>query len=721
MKNQFNTIFKVRNTYMEMLIATLAVALTVVRKKLNIIFLLFLLLFVSCAEKTTQITLESLLDEMVSVEEAARYPAIPYQCRQVSSYDRSSITPDSCGWFANNDGFGIVRVDTVNGRLERVMFDEQGPGVITRIWITTIDKRGTWRFYFDGEEAPGWVISGYDLMKFGIPGLGKGLLQPHTSYTVDGKGGSTLFLPIPFSKSCKITFEDEAGIIATPKYYHINYRKYPKGTLIETFSKGVVARAGKKISKIDNLLLHPSVRTDVRRKEKQQILRPGDSLYFDLPQGENAVYEVSFHVNEVDSTLYAQLMRNLIFKASFDKTSTIWVPLSDYSGGGMGAPAVESWFLSADGHGKVISRWLMPYKREGRLLVQNVSTHSINISMEVATAPLQWGESSLYFHASWRQQNQLPVSDRPDDDQSCREWNFATLIGCGVYKGDVLTLYNHSRAWYGEGDEKIWVDRDTFPSHFGTGTEDYYNSSWAPVVVFQTPFGGAPRADQQSSHGYNTFFRTRNLDGIPFSSLLKFDIELLSWVRGTVDYATTVYWYGNIDAKAMGTSGLDEAQRELLPVPIDLAKYHRKNSLEFEDMTPSEASLSTRFDKQSMIAFDDGQWSGGTQLLCSGGKPGDYVDFKFDQLENIPYQIMIYATKAVDYGIITFSINGKDIPVKFDGYNTRVMLSEAISLGSFIPDNGAITLRVTLLGTNPKSIGEKYMFGLDCIQFIKSK
>lgn len=63
-----------------------------------------------------------------------------------------------------------------------------------------------------------------------------------------------------------------------------------------------------------------------------------------------------------------------------------------------------------------------------------------------------------------------------------------------------------------------------------------------------------------SSHGYNTFFRTRNLDGIPFSSLLRFDIELLSWVRGTVDYATTVYWYGDMGAKVVDTSGLEEAQ-----------------------------------------------------------------------------------------------------------------------------------------------------------------
>lgn len=33
---------------------------------------------------------------------------------------------------------------------------------------------------------------------------------------------------------------------------------------------------------------------------------------------------------------------------------------------------------------------------------------------------------------------------------------------------------------------------DTFPSFMGTGTEDYYNCSWAPVVPFATPFGRAP-------------------------------------------------------------------------------------------------------------------------------------------------------------------------------------------------------------------------------------
>lgn len=438
-------------------------------------------------------------------------------------------------------------------------------------------------------------------------------------------------------------------------------------------------------------------------------------------QGENAVYEISFQLANADSTAYAQLMRNLIFKADFDGRSTVWVPLSDYSGGGMGAPAVDSWFLSADGQGKVVSRWLMPYKTEGRLLLQNISAHTADVSMEVGTAPLPWGGRSLYFHASWRQQTGLPVYERPDDDANCREWNFATLTGRGIYKGDVLTLYNHSRAWYGEGDEKIWVDDDVFPSHFGTGTEDYYNSSWAPVVIFQTPFGGAPRADQASSHGYNTFFRTRNLDGIPFSSLLRFDIELLSWVRGTVDYATTVYWYGDMGAKAVDTSGLEEAAQDLLPVPGDLSKYRRENSIEFEETTPIASSPSIHFDKQSMLGFVDGQWSGGTQLLCIGGKPGDSVEFEFNQLEDCPYQLVVYATKAPDYGIVSFSVNGQDTHIKWDGYDTKVTLSDPISLGCYSPVRGALTLKISLSGANPKAVEEKNLFGLDAIQLMKKQ
>ncbi|MDR2953644.1 MAG: DUF2961 domain-containing protein [Prevotella sp.] len=667
--------------------------------------------------KQQVITLESLLDEMVSVEKLSCFPDPYYTCHQESSYDRRSVSPDDPTWFANDDGFGIIRIDTIGERFEKVMFDETGPGVITRIWITTIDKRGTWRFYFDGSTQPGWTIPAYDLMKMDVPGIGRGLLQPHTSYEPEGKGGNTLFLPIPYTKGCKITFEDEPGINPTPKYYGINFRKYPKNTDIETFSAEVLKRAEKRIAEVDNLLLDPVLAKSGEILTESKSLSASDSLILELPKGENAVYEVKFNIDTQNSVQFDQLMREIIFCASFDGKQTVWVPLSDFSGGGMGAPYVKSWYLDSDGKGNITSRWLMPYKEEGILKLINISSLPIDVRMETNISPLKWDKHSLYFHSSWRQETGIPIY-RYNEPDKCIDWNFATIEGRGIYKGDLLSLFNHAPRWYGEGDEKIWVDNDTFPSHFGTGTEDYYNSSWAPVVPFYTPFGGAPRADLESSHGYNAFFRTRNLDGIPFKEKFKFDIEMMGWERGHADYATTIYWYGDYDSQAIGTSGEEEARRKLVPAPENPKDYKIANSIEFETMEITEKSPSLKVENQGMTDFQGGKWSRATQLLGKEGKIGDYIEFRFNNLEERKYKIIVYATHAVDYGIITFKVNDKPTHVSFDGYDRNVIPSKPIELGSFIPLSGEIKLRIEITGTNKQSQGEKYMFGLDCLQLI---
>lgn len=674
----------------------------------------------ACRTEKKEITLDTLLDEMISYEENARYPAVPYTCRQESSYDRRSVSPDSAFWFANNDGFGIIRTDTLNGRRENVLFDQTGPGVITRFWLTTMDKRGTMRFYFDGSSQAQWEIPAYDLMQTGLP-LGRGLLQPHTSYTPDGKGGNTLFLPIPYAKGCKITFELPDGVEPTPKYYGINFRKYPSGTPVKTFSPEEVTRLRDKIEQTNTLLLSPpDYRKGIQTNSHGKIAS-GKSLLLDLPKGENAVHLLTFHI-ETDTARYRQAMRQLIVQIAFDGRQTVSVPLSDFAAGGMGAPVTESWYLSSDGKGQVTSRWIMPYRKEARVSLLNLSPDEIEARVSARTDRWRWDDRSLYFHASWRQENGIRVSNNPDDNAECTDWNFATLKGRGVYKGDVLSLFNHTPAWYGEGDEKIWVDDDTFPSHFGTGTEDYYNSSWAPVIPFHTPFGGAPRADTESSAGYNTFFRTRNLDGIPFGKKLRFDIEMLSWVAGTVDYATTVYWYGDRDAVAEGTTPVKEACRPLLPQPADPAKFTLcDNALEFENLKPFEHSKNLRFGNQAMYAFPDHRWSHGEQMLCTGGKPGDFIVYRFDIPDNEPRHLILHGTKAPDFGKIGFEVNRKKLAVKVDAYSAEVIPTGPIYLGKFLSDKGKITLKITIEGTNPHTTGNRYLIGLDCIGITKTK
>jgi len=63
------------------------------------------------------VTLESLLDEMTSFDAATYYP--DYTCRQQSSYDRRSVTPSNMNWFANDDGGGFIRTETIDGRTEK--------------------------------------------------------------------------------------------------------------------------------------------------------------------------------------------------------------------------------------------------------------------------------------------------------------------------------------------------------------------------------------------------------------------------------------------------------------------------------------------------------------------------------------------------------------------------------------------------------------------------
>lgn len=677
----------------------------------RILSVLFLALLLSGCDgrDSGRVTLGTLLDEMTSPAAAARWPAVPYTCLLTSSHDRASVAPGTPAWFANDDGFGFIRTDTIAGRIEKVLFEEEGPGAITRIWLTTQNPAGVMRFYFDGGEQPGWVVPAYDLMQFGLAALGRGLLHPHTSYEAGVKGGSTLFLPIPYARGCRVTLEEPAWMQGVPHYYQFNFRRYPAATEVETFSIHSVEKYRKQLLETDALLLSPDrAVSGGRRTEAVRHLAPGDTLTLVLPAGSRQAIRTEFRV-ECDTASYEQTLRGLLFTAEFDGTQTVYAPLSDFSGGGMGAPAVESWYLSSDGRGNIVSRWPMPYRGKAVLSVCNLSETPCEVALDVRTERCRWDDRTLYFHTSWKQENGLAIRKKGDE---CYDWNFTTLSGRGLYRGDVLSLFNHSRAWYGEGDEKIWVDGEAFPSHFGTGVEDYYNSSWAPVYTFHTPFGGAPRADLKNAQGYNTFFRTRNLDAIPFGEKLVFDMEMLSWTDGTVDYATTVFWYGDLAAKAASTSGADELRRPLLPRPADPADYRIAGALEFEKLLYTAKSEGLNTDRQNMAGFPEGVWSGQAQLVAFGGKAGDYLEFELSDLAPGRYRIGLYVTKAADYGCVRFTANGCR-PAVFDAYCDYVTQTGPIELRSVGVPDGKLTLRAEITGRNPLSKGT--MLGLDCL------
>ena len=113
-------------------------------------------------------------------------------------------------------------------------------------------------------------------------------------------------------------------------------------------------------------------------------------------------------------------------------------------------------------------------------------------------------------------------------------------------------------AWWGEGDEKIYVDTEydvaKFPGIFGTGTEDYYG--WAGGVVptrtdeFSNPYLSNVRVGGLDGYtlGFNINTRIRALDAIPFNQRLLFDMESSfgTDIRRPWDllgYSAVVFWY----------------------------------------------------------------------------------------------------------------------------------------------------------------------------------
>jgi hypothetical protein len=291
-----------------------------------------------------------------------------------------------------------------------------------------------------------------------------------------------------------------------------------------------------------------------------------------------------------------------------------------------------------------------------------------------------------------------------------------------VYVGDTLAVMNPVKEWWGEGDEKVYVDGETFPSHFGTGTEDYYGYAWCDPETFAAPFHAQPRVDGQAknnNYGHTTVTRTRSLDAIPFTRSLKFDMEIWHWKECDEEYAATTYFYAAPGAKTNRPEQPEAAGREVVQPPPLPPPFKVAGAIECENLKVTSKSDGVEAGPQG--GFGDDLWSGGEQLWVRARKPGDFVEVEVPvpaELNSKRVNVTVYATRSWDYAIVHFSLNGEKTGPDVDLYNTKgrqVAKTGPIDLGQTAAKEGKILLRVDVVGANPKSEGTKSFFGLDCI------
>lgn len=638
-----------------------------------------------------QVSMQSLLREIVDRKQLVEYPeSIPYKAMQASSYNRASVSPDQPGWFADSDGVFCIRTEkNRKGETEWVLMEDKGPGAITKIWAVCFyygldDTTGAnLKIYLDGEDEPTINCNFFEFVK------GESFVKPPLAMETRRAGNS--YLPIPYAKSCKVTMDKKVF------YNIISYRSYPQGTSVRTFSMDEYNQSQILIDSVGHVL-ERGVYGDLASTKNTEAysfhktLRPQEKETLLIRKKQKAIEQLVFQLDAED---FDQALRSTVLKISFDGEQTVWTPLGDFFNIGVGLKTYQMWERAVQEDGTMICRWIMPYQHIAEQEIENMGKQDIQMSVTAKVMPYTWNDRSMYFHSSWRM-------DDPTPGFPLFDYNLVNVKGKGIYVGDQFTVLNPEEGWWGEGDEKVYVDDDTFPSLFGTGTEDYYG--WAGGVVpnpedeFYTPFLSNVRVAAPNSMGYNTCTRTRVLDAIPFNRQLDFNIESsgsnrTSWFH--LQYVVNTYWYAKPGASCNRKPLPEMASRKIMTLQ-ELQVYNEKckadryiypGAIEAENLETYQSGDAVR-PVEKMDVW--GELSNGEAKCYQFIQEGKSVNVRLTELFNdVPLKVCLITGNAC--GEFDILVNGTLV-------RTVNLLSEhsavtTIDLGVHKPVNNALDIQ----------------------------
>lgn len=459
------------------------------------------------------------IDELIDLRRVAILPAPGETCKQFSSFDRASLKKET--WQANDDSGHFLRDDPAG----KVLAEMKGPGVIHRIW--SANPAGTLKIYIDDAKKP--------VVAFDFKQLIYGAKYPFVEPLVGERArGANIYVPIPYQKSCKVLVENPGKM-----YYHVTYRTYPPGTQVESFHLPLTAEEKKRFDEVCAKLKacekYPLTLGRTAAVGKRVEIKTGKSAVIARLQGPAAIYRFRARIFSGNKR---QALRDLALRITWDNhtPASVWCPLGDFFGTSPGINEYSSLPLGMEEDDGYYSYWAMPFARNALVELVNDGELDISIAYRIVYGPVRWNRNIGYFHAKWRR----------DDPCKTFDWPLLETRGRGRYCGAMLTIWNPERGWWGEGDEKIWVDGERFPSTFGTGTEDYFGYAWCSTALFTNAYHNQTLCEGPGNKNYTSVNRWQITDNVPFQKSIKVTIE--NYARNK-DYAATVYWYATLDQR----------------------------------------------------------------------------------------------------------------------------------------------------------------------------
>lgn len=458
-----------------------------------------------------------LLCDTLDLSRFTRPPSPAYTAAMASSYNRASKQEGGAGWYANDDS-GFYLRDQGD---EHVMMEARGPGVITRLWSP--NPSGTLLIYIDDPDVPAIAMPMIDLLsgRFRAPWG-----EPFVSVAAEGFSS---YFPIPYQSYVRVSTTTAASL-----YYQVEYRSYPADTAVESFSTAGLDALVPLARALGDYAAAPSSLPALVALPTQKLALSSVAPEQTITLGPSVIRELS--VRGFDPRDAQQRTTRLIL--TVDGERTVDVPLGDLFGTGPGPRPHESLATSITADTLTL-RWPMPVQRTLTARVESSAGAVGELELSLRHSP-GLDDARHVFHARWSGVHTF-------DSAVADEWTLLHQRGAGWYVGTVLNVGNPTNLWWGEGDEKVFVDGETFPSRFGTGTEDYFGFGWCSTELFARPWIGQTRADGPANAGRSSMYRWHVADAIPFTTELRFRLEVWHWFKDLYPFTLTedavAYWY----------------------------------------------------------------------------------------------------------------------------------------------------------------------------------
>jgi hypothetical protein len=278
---------------------------------------------------------------------------------------------------------------------------------------------------------------------------------------------------------------------------------------------------------------------------------PGKSFVLADIQGAGMITHIWVTISSPDPNH----LRNLLLRMYWDgETSpSVESPIGDFFGIGYASPNYWSSAPLAVADRALNCFFPMPFSKSARIEAVNenekLEVRSFYYYVDYESyADARSVEKMGRFHAQWRRMNPTPkATDTKINNTGKDNYVIMEATGRGHYVGVVMNIQGLATGWWGEGDDMIFIDGDTWPPTLhGTGLEDYFGGAWNFNNLnreYLTPYLGYSRKGNNDYTGAHTMYRFHIEDPVMFSKSIRVTIEHGHANDRVDDYSSVAYWY----------------------------------------------------------------------------------------------------------------------------------------------------------------------------------